>query len=62
MRKPLYFDGDPDLFTRTRALFAQTSRLQVRYPTPNVEHHALRRDERREPPVSTAWTFLKRTA
>ena len=62
MRKPLYFDGDPDLFTRTKALFARTSRLQVRYPTPNVEHHALQRDEDREPPAWTPWTFLKRTA
>lgn len=35
MRKPLYFDGAPDLFTRTKALFSMTSRLQVRYPTPD---------------------------
>jgi len=34
MRKPLYFDGDPDLFARTKALFSTTSRLQVRYSTP----------------------------
>ena len=37
MRKPLYFDGAPDLFTRTRALFSTTSRLQVRYATPAFE-------------------------
>jgi len=35
MRQPLYFDGAPDLFTRTKALFSTTSRLQVRYPTPD---------------------------
>lgn len=32
MREPLYFDGAPDRFSRTKALFAETSRLQVRYP------------------------------
>jgi hypothetical protein len=44
MRKPLYFDGDPDLITRTKALFSTTSRLQVRYSTPDAQHHSLRRE------------------
>lgn len=41
-RKPLHFDGEPDLFTRTRALFETTSRLQVRYAAP--DRHKLRSD------------------
>ena len=44
MRNPVHFDGMPDLFSRTKALFAETSRLQIRYATPRAEHHMLRRD------------------
>jgi hypothetical protein len=40
---PLYFDGAPDLFSRTKALFSETSRLQVRYPRSNTPQPAVRR-------------------
>jgi hypothetical protein len=62
MRKPVHFDGEPDLFARTKALFAQTSRLRVRYPTADMEHHVLPQDQKRESLVATAWSLLKRTA
>jgi len=42
IRTFLHFDGAPDLVTRMRALFETTSRLQVRYPTPDPERHRLR--------------------
>jgi hypothetical protein len=62
MRRPLYFDGAPDLFTRTKALFSTTSRLQVRYPSPDSERHALRRHDTRMPLATTRWNVLKRAA
>jgi hypothetical protein len=47
MRKPLYFDGAPDLFSRTKALFSETSRLQVRYPGAHTPQPAVRRGPNR---------------
>jgi hypothetical protein len=62
MRRPLYFDGAPDLFSRTKALFSTTSRLQVRYPTPDSERHALRRDGTRKPLTAARWNLSNRAA
>jgi hypothetical protein len=54
MRKPLYFDGDADLITRTKALFSTTSRLKVRYSTPDPKHHSLGRQRAQVPLAATA--------
>jgi hypothetical protein len=62
MRKPVHFDGEPDLFARTKALFAQTSRLQVRYPTADMERLVLPQDQKRESLVATASSLLQTTA
>jgi hypothetical protein len=58
MRKPLYFDCAPDRFSRTRALFADASRLQVRYASPDRKHNELRRDARGQWIVGTWRAFL----
>lgn len=47
MRKPLYFDGAPDRFSRTKALFTDASRLQVRYPPTAAPQPPTRRTRRR---------------
>ncbi len=47
MRKRLYFDGAPDRFSRTKALFAETSRLRVRYPASVGPESPPRRDTSR---------------
>ncbi len=62
VRKPLYFDGAPDRFSRTRALFANASRLQVRYASPDAKHHALRRDASGKWMVGTWRAFLRKVA
>jgi hypothetical protein len=60
MRKPLYFDGAPDLFSRTKALFDSTSRLQVRYETPDPARHALPREGQLKTETTRRWTVSKR--
>jgi hypothetical protein len=52
------FDGAPDRFSRTRALFADASRLQVRYASPDRKHNELRRDARGQWIVGTWRAFL----
>jgi len=59
---PLYFDGTPDLFSRTKALFAKTSRLQIRYATPRAEHHMLRRDAKGRSIVSGWRAYFTKAA
>jgi hypothetical protein len=62
VRPELYFDGEPDLFRRTKALFAEASRLHVRYPTPNDRHHALRTDAKGNVILSAWRAFFRRAA
>ena len=56
--RSLHFDGAPDLLTRTRALFETTSRLKVRYPTPDPERHKLRGDDTQKSRAASTWTAL----
>ncbi len=59
MRMPVHFDGPPDLFSRSKALLSPTSRLRVRYPTPDTQHHRLRRDAKGRP-ILAGWIALLR--
>lgn len=43
MRPRLYFDGAPDRFERTQALFSTTSRLRVKWAAPIARKFRLSR-------------------
>ncbi len=62
VRKPLHFDGEPDRFSRTRALFAEGSQPGLRDLTPREDQHAPRQDAS-PPRIVTLWrTWLGKAA
>ena len=61
VRKPLHFDGEPDRFSRTRALFAKELRPGLRDLTPRDEH-AIRQDASPQRIVTLWRTWLGKAA
>ena len=62
VRKPLHFDGEPDRFSRTRALFAAGPRPGLRDLTPPDDHHATRLDASPQRIVTLWRTWLGKAA
>jgi hypothetical protein len=62
VRPSLYFDGAPDRFSRTKALFSTTSTLQVRYPAPDQKRHTLTADAKGNPVVRSWRLFWRKAA
>jgi hypothetical protein len=62
VRPILHFDGAPDRFSRTKALFATTSTLQVRYPAPDENRLTLKADAKGNPVVRSWRLFWRKAA
>ncbi len=62
MRKPLHFDGEPDRFSRTRALFAAGPRPGLRDLTPREDQDATRQDVSGQRIVTLLRTWLGKAA
>lgn len=62
VRKPLHFDGEPDRFSRTRALFAEGSQPGLQDLPPGDDHPGTSRDTGGQRIVTLWRTWLGKAA